>query len=91
MRLQKLAVFNKLLDQGVKPHSPEFEKCVASLLKEKINEEADLKYVSEETLGKVAQVAQKFKSDMKMMFTSPKVSTNIWITITLGQKTREIK
>ena len=74
MRLQKLILFQKLLDRGIKPTSEEFEKNVVSLLHEKIVESVDFNHVSPDTLAKVDQVAKNFKSDMKKLWTRSDVS-----------------
>ena len=74
MRLEKLAILKKIVEEHkIKPTSSEFEKTVVSFLKEKIAQETDIKYVSDETFTRVEQAAKHFQSDMKILWTSKKV------------------
>ena len=75
MKIEKIIVFNKLVDKGITPVKPEFENCVHSLLKEKVLEEVDLHFLSPKTLEKMVQVAQTFKTKMKQLWCSTKVCT----------------
>ena len=76
MHLEKKSLLKKLLDQGVFPAKSsleKFENCVKSLLLEKISEECDIKLLSPETHGKVAQAARNFKYKMCNLWEDKKV------------------
>ncbi len=66
MRLEKLPIFKKLLDSGIKPTAANFESALVAEIKSKIAVEVDWKYVSPETKAYVDQIAQLFASKMGM-------------------------
>ena len=73
---EKWDLLKKCLDKGLKPsykNAVPFENEVLSLLKAKIAEKYDLKYVSPTTLGLVADKAKKFWFEMKELWKSTKV------------------
>ena len=72
---EKWNLFETLFDKGIKPNHDSFESSVVELLKEGIEEEIrfEIKDVSPETFGIVAQKAHDFKNQMKGLYTSKKV------------------
>ena len=63
MIISKLEVFNKVLAKGIKPTSPDFLKSVVSEIKQIIESAGvNLLYVAPETLAKIDEIAQHFKS-----------------------------
>ena len=70
IRVEKLLLFDKLINQGIKPNSEKFQACVISLLKDKIAEEIDLKFVGPDTFTKVETDAQKWSSLMRIQYTT---------------------
>ena len=75
MRVNKLYIFKKLLDQNIKPPSSEFESKVVSELKNEISKKVDLQYLAPQSFEKVDNLAKHFKSEMLILWRSPKVST----------------
>ena len=72
MHFDKLLLFQKLLEKGIKPTGPtstDFEATVVSILHEKIREEVDLHLVAPETFAVVDRFAKNFKSEMKILYT----------------------
>ena len=72
MHFDKLLLFQKLLEKGIKPTGPtsiDFEATVVSILHEKIREEVDLHLVAPETFAVVDRFAKNFKSEMKKLYT----------------------
>ena len=77
MILEKQKLLKKLLDQGVFPKNESIQKflnCVKSLLTEKVAEEANLEYVSPETLSQIAATAKNFSYKMLRDWKSTKIS-----------------
>ena len=73
MKIEKLKVYLKLEEQGLKCTSEDFVPNMESYLKNCLAEVVDLKFVAPETFAKVSQVAKNFKSDLKKLWTKPKV------------------
>ena len=86
VRLEKLPLFQKLFDQGIKPNSENFIKVLVSMIKEKIAAKVDIKYVSEETFAKVDQIAKNFKTITKGDWTTKKVFKNLFIRVCIKKK-----
>ena len=74
MRVNKLYIFKKLLDQNIKPPSSEFESKVVSELKNEISKKVDLQYLAPQSFEKVDNLAKHFKSEMLILWRSSKVS-----------------
>ena len=77
VRLEKLPLFEKLFELGIKPISDNFEETLVSLIKEKIAAKVDLNYVSPDTFAKVDQIAKNFKTITKKDWRSTAVSLEL--------------
>ena len=76
MRVEKLAIFKTIIEEyKINPPSSEFEDKVYSVLREKIAQETNLQYVAPQTFEYVANLAKHFKSEMLILWRSPKVCT----------------
>ena len=73
IQIEKLQVFEKLWDQGIKPIHSNFRSSVISEIEENIGQKVVLKNVSPETRKNVEDLAKVFTQRTKAMFTSSSV------------------
>ena len=73
--IEKISILQKLWDRGIKPYMSNFESSVLCELEEAIANKAkvEIKDVSPETRAKAAELAQLFKSKMKILMSSTAV------------------
>ena len=76
MKVEKLKIFLKVLEDGIKitgPTSDQFVPNVIKQLKSVISEETDLNYLDPKTFAQVTQLAKTFWSNLKILYRSSKV------------------
>ena len=74
IQVQKRDIFHKVVtEKKITPSSPEFEKNVVALLKEKVAENTDLNYVDSDVFSKIDEDVRIFKTKMKTLYSSSKV------------------
>ena len=78
IQVQKRDIFHQVVtEKKITPSSPEFEKNVVALLKEKVAENTDLNYVDSDVFSKIDEDVRIFKTKMKTLYSSTKVLISI--------------
>ena len=74
IHIEKLKLFLKLWDQGIKPFHSNYKSSVVSEIEENIGQKVELKNVSPETRANVDDLAKVFTQRTKAIVTSTSVS-----------------